>query len=86
MALNKCCERSEQRHISDGLRVDSIPRICASKNRDVFGTYVRTFIRMLAEDFEPRIHARSSHVQENSASKKRQHLCMEFMPEVLFST
>ena len=41
----------------------------------------------VAEDFEPRIRARSSGVvQSDSASKKRQHLWMEFMPEVLFST
>ena len=40
---------------------------------------VRTYVLV----FEPRIHARSSHVFL-SASKKRQHICME--PEVLFST
>ena len=40
--------------------------------------------------FEPRIHARPSHVLQAKvflgASKKRQHIRMEFIPEVLFST
>ena len=47
-----CCERNEQRHISDGFPVPAIPEICLG------GMYVRTYDLI----FEPRIHARSSHV------------------------